>query len=152
MTMWRECVVALLIRLDHVRWSHGCLDIMAKIVHGGSISCAVLDYISNFQVLKLVMVDCDHRMLRYMAGITGRDRVSRKEVARCGLKELNIILSKEILVFWVFGEKRVVRHWGAQLVWNCQVTMHLVGQGRHSQCSEGFGNTGHWRGWGNWHT
>lgn len=38
------------------------------------------------------MVDSDWRMLRYMAGITWRNRVSSDEVTKCGLKEVNTVL------------------------------------------------------------
>ena len=39
--------------------------------------------------LEGVLVGCDRRMLRYMAGVTRRDRVSSEEVARkCGVRML----------------------------------------------------------------
>ena len=38
------------------------------------------------------MLGCDRKMLRYMAGVTWRDRVSSSEVARCGVRELGAVL------------------------------------------------------------
>ena len=39
--------------------------------------------------LEAILLSCDRRMLRYMAGVTWRDRVRNAEVARrCGVSEL----------------------------------------------------------------
>ena len=35
--------------------------------------------------LEGVLIGCDQRMLRYMAGVTRQDRVSSEEVERCGV-------------------------------------------------------------------
>ena len=41
------------------------------------------------QRLEKCIQSCDRRQLRYMSGVSLRDRVSKKEVAqRCGLKEI----------------------------------------------------------------
>jgi hypothetical protein len=43
--------------------------------------------------LEDVLIGCDRRMLRYMAGVTWRDRVSSVEVARrCAVGELRSVL------------------------------------------------------------
>ena len=39
--------------------------------------------------LEAILLSCDRRRLRYMAGVTWRDRVRSEEVARrCGVREL----------------------------------------------------------------
>ena len=43
-----------------------------------------------------VLVGCDRRMLRYMAKVTRRDRVSREEVARCGVRMLGDALLRRL--------------------------------------------------------
>ena len=43
--------------------------------------------------LEAILLSCDRRMLRYMAGVTWRDRLSSAEVARrCGVRELGDVL------------------------------------------------------------
>ena len=56
--------------------------------------------------LESVLVGCDCRMLRYMAGITRRDRVSSEEVARrCWVGMLGGCSSEEkIGVVWTHGK------------------------------------------------
>ena len=43
--------------------------------------------------LECILLSCDRRMLRYMAGVTWRDRVRSTEVAmRCGVREFGDVL------------------------------------------------------------
>ena len=43
--------------------------------------------------LEGILLSCDRRMLRYMAGVPWRDRVRSAEVARrCGVRELGDVL------------------------------------------------------------
>ena len=43
--------------------------------------------------LEGILLSCDRRMLRYMAGVTWRDHVRSAEVARrCGVRELGDVL------------------------------------------------------------
>ena len=43
--------------------------------------------------LEGILLSCDRRMLRYMAGVTWRDRVRSADVARrCGVRELGDVL------------------------------------------------------------
>ena len=43
--------------------------------------------------LTIILLSCDRKMLRYMAGVTWRDRVSSLEVAgRCGVRVFGAVL------------------------------------------------------------
>ena len=57
--------------------------------------------------IESVLVGCDRRMLRYMAGITRRDRVSSEEVARrCGVGMLRDALLRRRLGWFEHVERR----------------------------------------------
>jgi hypothetical protein len=57
--------------------------------------------------LKNVLIVCDRRMLRYMAGVDWRDGVRSEEVVRrCGLRELNIVLQARRLRWFGHVERR----------------------------------------------
>ena len=51
--------------------------------------------------LKGILLSCNRRMLRYMAGVTWRDRVRSAQVAMCGVRELGDVLIVRRL--WWFG-------------------------------------------------
>ena len=57
--------------------------------------------------LKSVLVGCDRRMLRYMAGVTRRDRVCCEEVARrCGVGMLEDALLRRRLRWFGHVDRR----------------------------------------------
>ena len=54
-----------------------------------------------------MLVGCDRRMLKYMAGVTSRDRVSSEEVARrCGVGMLGDALLRRRLGWFGHMERR----------------------------------------------
>ena len=66
--------------------------------------------------LEGILLSCDRRMLRYMAGVTWRDRVRSVEVARCGVRELDDVLRVRRLGW--FGN--VVRREETEILGNTQ--------------------------------
>ena len=73
--------------------------------------------------LEAILLCCDRRMLRYMAGVTWRDRVRSVEVARCGVRELGDVLRVRRLGW--FGH--VVRREETEIFGK---TQHVVAPGR----------------------
>lgn len=59
--------------------------------------------------IERILVSCDRKMLRYMAGVTWRDQVSSEEVAsRCDLLELHSLLTRRRLRWFGHVERRDV--------------------------------------------
>ena len=74
--------------------------------------------------LVAILLSCDRRMLRYMAGVTWRDHVRSAEAARrCGVKELGNVLRVRRLGW--FGH--VVRREETEILGK---TQHVVAPGR----------------------
>ena len=74
--------------------------------------------------LEGILLSCDRRMFRYMAGVTWRDRVRSAEVARrCGVRELGDVLRVRRLGW--FGH--VVRREETEIFGK---TQHVVAPGR----------------------
>ncbi len=51
-----------------------------------------------------VLRGCDRRMMRYLAGVRWQDRITSEEVARCGIREMEVILRQRRLQW--FGHVR----------------------------------------------
>ena len=59
------------------------------------------------QRLEKMMVSCDRRMLRYMAGVTWRDMVGSEEVARrCGVRQLHDVMASGRLRWYGHVQRR----------------------------------------------
>ena len=54
-----------------------------------------------------ILTSCDRRMLRYMAGVTWRDRLRSEEVAeRCGVETLDVLLRRRRLRWFGHVKRR----------------------------------------------
>ena len=72
--------------------------------------------------VQTIVTSCDRRILRYMAGVSLRDRVRSEEVARrCGVDEVEIVMSERRLR-WVGHVKRREQDDPIKRVMNLEVT------------------------------